>query len=93
MDSNMIQEKAKSLYDNLRQMEGEDFKTEHRQVRECLKNKGKYNVSQDLFDLHRLRKKADYKPFKPLTEEDTEDAMRYMENIFDELKRKCQEDS
>ena len=24
-DSNMIQEKAKSLYDNLRQMEGEDF--------------------------------------------------------------------
>ena len=70
------------------EMEGKEYVSEHRQVRECLKNKEKYNVSQDLFDLHRLRKKADYKLMKPLTEEDAKKAMEYMENIFSELKFK-----
>lgn len=68
------------------EMEGEEYVTEHRQVREGLKNKGKYNASQDLYKLHKLRKKADYKILTPLSEEDTKNAMDYMENIFDELK-------
>lgn len=70
------------------EMEGEDFKTEHRQVRDLLKMFNKENASDDLFELHKLRKKADYKLYNPLTEEDTKNAMKHMENIFDELKFK-----
>ncbi len=68
--------------------EGKEYRTEHRQVRDTLKRHKLEKASDELFELHKLRKKADYKLFIPLTEEDTIKAVRYMNNIFDELKFK-----
>ena len=68
------------------EVEGEEYVTEHKQVREGLKTHKKKKASNYLHNLHELRKKADYKLLNPLTEEDTKDAIKYMENIFDELK-------
>ena len=67
------------------ELEGENYITEHQQVRECLKDHEKIKASKKLKELHDLRKKADYKMFNPLTEEDTKKAIENMENIFNEL--------
>ena len=67
------------------EVDGEEFITEHKQVQDYLKKHEKEQTSDDLYNLHELRKKADYKMFNPLTEEDTENAMKYMKNIIDEL--------
>ena len=66
--------------------EGEEFITEHNQVRNALKNKRKFNASFKLLELHKLRKKADYKLLNPLTEEEIENSIKYMNDIFDDLK-------
>ena len=68
--------------------EGEEYITEHRQVRDTLKLCKKRKASDDLLELHKLRKKADYKLHKPITEDDTKKALKYMNNVFDELKFK-----
>ena len=45
-----------------------------------------YELSKNLYELHRLRKKADYKLFNPLTEKEINDSIKYMENVLNELK-------
>lgn len=73
------------------ELEGENYITEHQQVRDRLNDFNKEKVSQNLYELHKLRKKADYKIYNPLCEEDTRMAMNYMEKIFSELKFKKEE--
>ena len=68
--------------------EGKEYITEHIQVRDCLKEYKKKKASDNLYALHNLRKKADYMLFSPLAEEEIDDALNYMKNIFDELKFK-----
>ena len=46
----------------------------------------KMKASKNLYELHRLRKKADYKLFNPLTEEEINNSIKYMENVLNELK-------
>ena len=46
----------------------------------------KMKTSKNLYELHRLRKKADYKLFNPLTEKEINDSIKYMENVLNELK-------
>lgn len=66
----------------------EEYESEHRQVRNALKIYGKMNAHNNLYELHELRKKADYKLFNPLTEDDVKDSIKHMENIFEELEFK-----
>lgn len=66
--------------------EGKKYITEHTQVRAKLKSLNRLNVSTNLFELHDLRKKADYHMQIPLTEKDVEKALRHMNVIFKELK-------
>ncbi|MBQ3420551.1 MAG: hypothetical protein IJH34_02545 [Romboutsia sp.] len=70
------------------EVEGEEYVTEHQQVRDALDDFKKKKVSKYLYELHKLRKKADYKMHYPLTDKDAKKAMKYMENIFAELKFK-----
>lgn len=65
---------------------GEDYITEHQQVKNALKSFKKKRASRNLYKLHELRKKADYKLFDQLTQEDINNAIKYMNNIFNELK-------
>ncbi len=59
---------------------------EHLQVRNALYNFGEKIISDDLSKLARLRKTADYDPFRDLTQADVSDAIGYMESIFGNLK-------
>lgn len=64
---------------------GEKFKTEHKQVADGLKEYGFKKCGQYLYDLHELRKKADYNPYVPLTTDDLEKAIFYMNSIIKDL--------
>ncbi|MDO5841657.1 MAG: hypothetical protein Q4Q24_00115 [Methanobrevibacter ruminantium] len=64
--------------------EGKKYVSEHRQVRDCLIKYEKMKASKNLYELHRLRKKADYKLFNPLTEKEINDSIKYMENVLNE---------
>lgn len=66
--------------------EGKKYVSEHRQVKDCLIQYEKMKASKNLYELHRLRKKADYKLFNPLTEKEINDSIKYMENVLNELK-------
>lgn len=66
--------------------EGKKYVSEHRQVRDCLIKYEKMKASKNLYELHRLRKKADYKLFNPLTKKEINDSIKYMENVLNELK-------
>lgn len=66
--------------------EGKEYISEHQQVRKALEDLDHYKTSEKLYQLHDLRKRADYELFNPLTEEDVNDAIKYMNEIFDELK-------
>lgn len=65
---------------------GEEYVSEHKQVRDWLNAYKKNKASNELYKLHNLRKKADYKIYNPLTQEDMKNAIKYMNNLFDELK-------
>ncbi|MBQ2962193.1 hypothetical protein [Methanobrevibacter sp.] len=65
---------------------GEKYVSEHQQVRNALKDHNKIKASRKLKDLHDLRKKADYKLSDPLTKNDLDESIEYMNVIFDELK-------
>lgn len=59
---------------------------EHKQVREALKDFGEKNMKTELYNLFKLRQKADYNPFIDITSQDLNDAIHHMEKIFDHLK-------
>ena len=59
---------------------------EHLQVRNALYNFGEKIMSKELTKLAKLRKKADYDPFRDLTQNDVSDAIHHMERIFNHLK-------
>ena len=59
---------------------------EHKQVREALAEFGERNMKTELFDLCKLRQKADYDPFVNITSEEVNDAIHHMEKIFNHLK-------
>lgn len=64
---------------------GEKFITEHTQVRKELYKLDLHKISNYLYELSNLRKKADYQLFAPLTDEDIQKSVDYMNMIFDEL--------
>ena len=66
--------------------DGEEIISEHLQVRNALYNFGERRVQKKLFDLSKLRKKADYDPFTNLTAKDVSNAIEHMETIFNHLK-------
>lgn len=65
--------------------EGEKYVTEHEQVRICLKEHEKKKIGRYLYNLHKLRKKADYSLFDPLNKKDIDESLYYMNAIFDGL--------
>ncbi len=65
--------------------EEEEYISEHRQVRDALKDNKKIKASKKLKELHDLRKKADYDLFNPLTNNDLDKAMKNMNDIINEL--------
>lgn len=65
--------------------EDEKFVTEHKQVREVLKEKNFSAVSSELAELSMLRKKADYDPFSDISDHELDDAMDSMRIIFEKL--------
>ena len=64
----------------------EDYISEHRQVSNALKDFGLKKSGQYLYDLHELRKKADYQPYSPITNDDVMKAINYMNKIIKDLK-------
>ena len=62
-----------------------EYISEHRQVRDALKDNKKIKASKKLKELHDLRKKADYDLFNPLTNNDLDKAMKNMNDIINEL--------
>ena len=65
---------------------GEKRIGEHIQVRKALENFGEGNIKTELKKLAKLRKKADYAPYKKITEKNVNDAIQHMEYIFNNLK-------
>lgn len=63
----------------------ERFITEHKQVRDALKEKNFSAISYELADLAILRKKADYDPFLDISDDELSDAMESMRIIFEKL--------
>ena len=63
----------------------EDYITEHRQVRLALKDKNLDALSDELFDLFTLRKKADYDPLIDISVEEVSEAIESMNLIFKKL--------
>lgn len=63
----------------------ERFITEHKQVRDTLKEKNFSAISYELADLAILRKKADYDPFLDISDDELSDAMESMRIIFEKL--------
>ncbi len=72
---------SKNSFDNT-----DEFVTEHKQVRDELKDVNYNNISTNLFDLFILRKKADYDPFSAISDNELDRAMCLMERIFQTLK-------
>lgn len=66
-------------------MDGEVFVSEHKQVRDALKDYGESIVSNRLYKLSELRNIADYKPFTDLTDKDLNRAINLMEYIFNNI--------
>ena len=66
--------------------ENEKTISEHKQVRNALFNFGEKIVELELYNLAKLRNKADYDLFTDLTSKDVSDAIHHMENIFNHLK-------
>ncbi|MBQ6099375.1 MAG: hypothetical protein IJL02_05875 [Methanobrevibacter sp.] len=64
----------------------EEIISEHLQVRNALFNFGEKNMELNLSKLSKLRKTADYDPFRDLTQKDVSDAVEYMKRIFSHLK-------
>ena len=63
----------------------ERFITEHKQVRDTLKEKNFSAISYELADLAILRKKEDYDPFLDISDDELSDAMESMGIIFEKL--------
>lgn len=63
----------------------EEKVSEHLQVRNALFNFGEKTMEANLSKLSRLRKIADYDPFRDLTPTDVSNAIDYMEKIFNHL--------
>lgn len=61
---------------------GEIFVSEHKQVRDALKDYGESKISQRLYKLSELRSIADYSPYTDLSVDKLKNAMRLMEYIF-----------
>lgn len=68
--------------------ENEERIGEHKQVREALKDFGEKNMKTELYDLFKLRQKADYDPFIDITPQEVSDAINHMKKIFNHLKFK-----
>ncbi|MBQ2654939.1 MAG: hypothetical protein IJF83_15420 [Methanobrevibacter sp.] len=66
--------------------DGEEIISEHKQVRKALFKFGETSTGYELSKLSSLRKKADYEPFIDLTSVEVENAVAYMEKIFNNLK-------
>lgn len=60
--------------------------SEHKQVRNALKNFGENRIQGELLKLSYLRKKADYEHYMDLTPDDVSNAIHHMERIFNSLK-------
>ncbi len=60
----------------------EKIQTEHEQVIRELRNKNKHTESNELRNLKRLRKKADYKPFEQLTLDEVKTSIDLMNDII-----------
>lgn len=69
--------KGKSDFNNV-----EDFQTEHKQVILELKKVGKFVLSDELRQLKRLRKIADYEPLSPLTLKEVQESIDLMKDIL-----------
>ncbi len=65
---------------------GDEFITEHRQVQYELAKVNLHSVRNKLYELFDLRKKADYDPFYDISEDELDDAMYLMDQIFIALK-------
>ena len=63
----------------------EKFVTEHKQVRDALKEKNFSAISSELMDLAMLRQKADYDPFSDISDDELSSAMDSMRIIFEKL--------
>lgn len=68
------------------ELDPEERISEHRQVRNALSNFGEDRVTDKLYELAKLRRKADYDPFVDLKPEEVTDAVHHMEKIFNHLK-------
>ncbi|MBQ6100443.1 MAG: hypothetical protein IJL02_11360 [Methanobrevibacter sp.] len=66
--------------------ENEERIGEHKQVREALKNFGEKNMKTELYNLFKLRQKADYNPFIDITPQEVADSINHMEKIYKHLK-------
>lgn len=66
--------------------DGEEIISEHKQVRRALFNFDQTSVGHELSKLASLRKKADYEPFIDITSVEVQNAITYMEKIFNNLK-------
>ncbi len=64
----------------------EDYVSEHKQVRDALKEHDKSVSKNRLYKLSQLREKADYRPFEDLSEEEVDDSIDYMNKIINDLK-------
>lgn len=64
----------------------QDRISEHKQVRTALSDFGEKNMKVELQNLANLRQKADYDPFVDITSKEVDDAIHYMEKIFNHLK-------
>ena len=69
--------KGKSDFNNF-----EDFQTEHKQVILELKKVGNFVLSDELRQLKRLRKIADYEPLSPLTLKEVQESIDLMKDIL-----------
>ncbi len=67
------------------EIDGEIFVSEHKQIRDALKNEGESKISNRLYKLSELRSIADYEPFSDLTDDDLNRAINLMEYIFKEI--------
>lgn len=67
------------------EIDGEIFVSEHKQIRDALKNEGESKISNRLYKLSELRSIADYEPFSDLTDNDLNRAINLMEYIFKEI--------
>ena len=67
---------------------GEKRIGEHKQVRNALDKYGEKDIENQLKKLAKLRKKADYYPYRKITPKDVNNAIRHMKKIFSHLKIK-----